>query len=202
MGEGTRMISVACLMPTLPGRDGLRRIAVDSFCRQQYPSDWSVNLYHDINDKITLGAKLNRMIERCDEEYVLLFDDDDWHSPTRVQRQVEPLIDGLQFTGTSQIYYQDGKQAYLYHGDKNWLGGLAFRRSVWNQVQFDDVSVGCDTRWQRAVRELYWDKLCFLDIADSALFVATIHAGNTSPKRTHGPNWTKIDYQKVKEIMS
>jgi Glycosyl transferase family 2 len=97
------------------------------------------------------------MIAGCSEEYIILFDDDDWHSPTRIARQVEPLLHGYELTGTSQVYYEDGKQGYLYKGDGRWLYGMAFKRSLWERLKFEDVSIGCDTRWQRALKTPWYD---------------------------------------------
>ena len=187
------MTTVAALMPTLPGRDELRQRAIESYQRQIYPLFWRVRLYQDTDPEPTLGAKLNRMIAAaCDEDYIVLIDDDDWHSPTRVFRQVAPLLQGYELTGTSKIYYQDGKEAWLYSGDGSWLGGMAFTRAAWNRLPFEDVSIGCDTRWQRTLQPKS------LDLADPALFVATVHSGNTSPKRVFsGPCWKKVDFTKV-----
>jgi len=113
-GKETGMISVACLMPTLPNRTELRERAIASLYKQVYPADWKVTVYQDIDPKPTLGAKLNAMVAACTEEYITLTDDDDWHSPARVRRQVEPLLLGFELTGTSAIFYQDiGQCAFL-----------------------------------------------------------------------------------------
>src|SRR5882724_1020004 len=127
------MTSVALLMPTLPDRAELRARAVASLDTQVYPADWQVTVHQDIDPHPTLGAKINRMIANTTAEFVVLTDDDDFHSPTRVQRQVEPLLRGYELTGTSKIYYRDIKtgKAYLYSGDPaEWLGGMAFKRSL------------------------------------------------------------------------
>lgn len=190
------MISVAVLMPTLPGRDDLRSRALASYDKQHLPSEWNVDLFIDDDRTLTLGAKLNAMIAALpvEYEYICLLDDDDWHSRDRIARQIEPLLCGYELTGTSKIYYQDGKEAWLYTGDGTWLGGMAFKRSLWERLKFEDVSIGCDNRWQTALKPSQ------LDLADPALFIASIHPGNTSPKVTAGPQWKQVDFNMVTEM--
>lgn len=194
------MTTVAILMPTLPGRDALRERAVASLYKQVHPADWTVTVYQDIDPKPTLGAKLNAMIEKCTEDYIVLCDDDDWHSPARVRRQVEPLLNGYELTGTSTIYYIDerDKQAYLYkHKPATpnllWLGGMAFTRTLWQRQPFEDWTKGVDTRWQRSLKPKSFD------LADPTLFICNIHATNASPKS--GAGWPKVDYEMVKGLM-
>jgi glycosyltransferase involved in cell wall biosynthesis len=187
-------VNVAVLMPTLPGRTDLRSRALASYHTQYLPSEWNVSLYVDADPVLTLGGKLNRMIANCSEEYIILLDDDDWHSRDRIARQVEPLLRGYDVSGTSQIYYQDGKEAWLYKGDGTWLGGMAFKRSLWERLKFEDLSIGCDTRWQKSLM----GTAKFYDLEDPTLFIALIHAGNTSKKVVSGPNWKQVDYSVVK----
>jgi hypothetical protein len=184
-------------MPTTSSRNAFRLRAVECFQQQQYPADWHVNLIIDEHETDSLGTKLNRMIASSDADYFITWDDDDWHSPTRVQRQVEPLLQGYEVSGTSQIYYQDGKEGFLYSGKPEvWLGGLAFRREVWECTPFEDVSAGVDNHWLRkniSAATRY-------DVADPALFIATIHANNTCRKHTAG--WRKVDIRMLQEMMN
>lgn len=183
------MISVACLMPTMLGREQLFARAVKTFVLQEYPKDWNVSIVVD-PDEGTLGAKLNRMIEANPADFYVLLDDDDEHSPTRVQRQVEPLLRGYELTGTSKIFYKDIKtgKSYLYSGNPaEWLGGMAFKRGLWERLKFEDRTKGVDTIWQRALKPL-----C-LDIADPALFIAGIHDTNSGGKKdVTGQHWSQV----------
>lgn len=171
-------------MPTLPGRDKLRERALNSFHEQQVPDDWEVTIYQDITPKpTTLGKKLNTMMAACDEPYIVLLDDDDWHSPSRVRRQVEPLLGDYDYTGTSKIYYHDvGKDiGWLYSGNARvWLGGMAFRRTLWDKYHFQDITQGVDTFWQQYVQKEF--KAKWFDINDPALFIAAMWSGNACPK--------------------
>lgn len=177
------MISVDLLMPTLPGRETFRQRAIESLMAQVYPDGWIITVHQDIDDG-TLGAKINRLMEKTSAPYAVLTDDDDFHGPTRIQRQVVPLINGFDYSGTSQIYYHDTitDEGWLYKGiAKMWLGGLAFTRALWEKKRFQDITIGTDTRWQAAVQAEH--KAKYFDVCDPALFIASIHSGNSSPKK-------------------
>jgi len=194
-------IRVDCLMPTLPARDALRQRAIASFTQQAVPEDWQVSLSIDADTEKTLGEKINRMVERSRADFFVLMDDDDWHSRTRVFEQVSPLAFGRDsaqfsdaslkypdFTGTSLLYYFDARsnEAHLYRGDGDWLGGLAFKRAVWERCKFQPTTHGVDYLWQRHSRGKK------LDLANPRLFVAGLHANNTCPKCVTGHNWSKF----------
>lgn len=116
-------------------------------------------------------------------------------SPERVYRQVGPMVDAeATLTGTSKIYYHNGQQGFLYSGNpQQWLGSIAFKRCLWERREFEDHSKGVDNRWQRMVKPVIYD------VDDPALFIATIHPGNTCRKNTAG--WKKVDYQMLVNIM-
>jgi hypothetical protein len=178
-------------MPTLrtAARDRLRPRAVNSFLLQDIPEGWEVELHTDCDEHLTLGAKLNRMVARSRADYFVLLDDDDWHDRRRVLRQVEELVTcNADYSGTSKIYYFEERtgQAYLYDGNGDWLGGLAFTREIWQRCKFLDKTKGVDYLWQ---------KMCggiSSDICDPRLFVASIHAENTCPKYTASEHWKKL----------
>jgi len=180
---------IDCLMPTLPGREAMREIAIKSFGLQEIPEGWQVSLVIDHNESETLGAKLNRMVAKSSADFLVLLDDDDWHHPYRVMKQVRPLLsESAELTGTSKIFYFDRarRSAWLYSGSGNWLGGMAFTRQLWDRCHFDDVSAGVDTRWQKR------SKAKLLDLANPALFVAGIHERNTCWKNTSGREWREV----------
>jgi hypothetical protein len=177
---------VTCIMPTTSRRATFRPRAVECFQRQQYPSDWRVNLIIDEHESDSLGKKLNRMIASSDADYFITWDDDDWHSPHRVERQIVPLLNGFDLSGTSEIAYVDDRTntAWLYQGNpRHWLGGIAFQRALWERLWFEDKSWGVDNRWQTRLRSTSK----FFDLADPTLFIASIHDGNTCHKNPSGP---------------
>jgi hypothetical protein len=182
------MLMIDCLMPTLPGREELRKRAIQSFVMQNLPDNWQVSLKTDPDPRPSLGAKLNTMVRRSVADIFVLLDDDDWHHPSRVAAQVIPLIEGAEISGTSQIYYFDAARnsAWLYAGNGDWLGGLAFTREAWERCPFEDFSSGVDYRWQKRSKS----KKC--DLALPSLFVAGLHARNTCPKNVFGPRWSPV----------
>ncbi|MCU1299657.1 MAG: glycosyl transferase family 2 [Acidobacteriaceae bacterium] len=150
-------VKVCCLMATQPGREKFRPQALESFCSQVYPAGWVVQLLVDADPHLTLGAKLNRMAVSTTADYLVTWDDDDLHSVTRVQRQIEPLLDGYDYSWTSTIHYHDlvTDDHWIYQGQpKFWLGGLAFRRTRWEKQKFLDITIGCDTRWEQSAQRI------------------------------------------------
>jgi hypothetical protein len=193
---GTMSVTVWALMPTLPGRDELRDLALNAFYKQVYPKSWDVTIMIDGDPNLTLGAKINRMMERIATEltcdFVVLVDDDDLHHPTRIQRQIQPLIDNpnVLMTGTSQIVFRDTRnnEVWRYTGTSDmWIGGLAFTAGAWKAHRFEDLGAGCDTRWQKQ-----FAPQARLDLQDDSLMLCAIHANNTSKKYTVGQQWQRL----------
>jgi glycosyltransferase involved in cell wall biosynthesis len=205
-------IRVACLMLTADRRRFIPR-AIRCFLEQQYPADWTVNLYviddgsdriadlipeHDrihyetMAGKSSIGAKLNFACNQHPADFYITFDDDDFHSPTRIVRQIEPLIVDFELSGTSKIFYHDLEtdEGWVYSGWPHlFLGGMAFRRELWERQRFENKSVGVDTHWQQACTKA---GAKWFDLADPALLVATKHADNSCPKNTaNNRNWKR-----------
>ena len=188
-------MTVFALMPTLPGREEMRQKAIDSIHRQSYPNSWDVVLLMDADPDLTLGAKLNKMLDSISNlpaDHIILVDDDDLHHPTRVARQIQPLIDNpnLLMTGTSVIVFRDTRnnEVWRYTGTSDmWIGGLAFTAGAWKAHRFEDLGAGCDTRWQKQ-----FSAQARLDLQDDSLMLCAIHANNTSKKYTVGQQWQRL----------
>jgi glycosyltransferase involved in cell wall biosynthesis len=188
-------MTVFALMPTLPGREEMRQKAIDSIHRQSYPNSWDVVLLMDADPDLTLGAKLNKMLDSISNlpaDHIILVDDDDLHHPTRVARQIRPLIDNpnLLMTGTSVIVFRDTRnnEVWRYTGTSDmWIGGLAFTAGAWKAHRFEDLGAGCDTRWQKQ-----FSSQARLDLQDDSLMLCAIHANNTSTKYTVGQQWQRL----------
>jgi hypothetical protein len=65
---------------------------------------------------------------------------------------------------------------------------LCYTKAFWRSNPFPDIHVGEDTRfvWSDRVRHL-------LALENRPFLIATIHAGNTSPKQTHDCRWRARD---------
>lgn len=189
------MISIDCLMPSMPGREAMRRRAAASFAVQELPAGWHASLSIDLDSYESYGSKLNEMISRSKADFFVLLDDDDWHSRDRVYAQIRPIVDGVaDITGTSKIYYFDEatSAAWLFDGDGRWIGGMAFHRGVWERSKFENMNCGVDYLWQTRLVRLQHSRTRLVDLASAGLFVAGIHAGNTCQKMTSGDNWRRI----------
>ena len=177
-------------MATTPARKHFWPRALESFRQQQFLSDWQVELVIDEHETNTLGRKLNAMAARCSSEFLLVWDDDDFYLPTRIAKQIQPLVDNpaLLVTGTSRIVYRDETgRAFRYSGNGSWIGAIAFRRTAWERVKFEDVSPGVDYRWLKNFKPE--EKF---DLKDDSLFLATIHSQNTCPKQPSGREWKEL----------
>jgi hypothetical protein len=189
------VITVACLMPTIPQHAGFLEKATKSFYAQIYPKTWDVLLHVDGDPQPSLGTKINCMVKTCLDvtavDFFVLMDSDDHHHPTRVQRQVEPMIDNqkLLMTGTSVLVYRNTNgEVWQYAGrNSSWIGGLAFSVRAWKRYQFENISPGVDTSWQKK-----FAPDTRLDLRDESLMLCSIHSANTCRKTTAGREWMQL----------
>jgi ADP-heptose:LPS heptosyltransferase/SAM-dependent methyltransferase len=203
---------VSCIMPTA-NRRAFVPAAIACFLGQDYPERELLILddgtdcvrdlvpadprirYVPLSAPMPLGAKRNRACELAGGDLIVHWDDDDWYPPDRITRQADALLRrGGDLCGSSKLYFRDAAARraweYEYRCAKGWVAGstLAYRKSSWAQNRFRDIQVGEDSFfvWGRGAGQL-------IDLADSALCVATIHETNTSPKRPTGALWRAID---------
>jgi hypothetical protein len=151
------------------------------------PDDPRIRYVREVRRR-PLGDKRNRLCELARGEILLHWDDDDWHAPDRIARQVA-AIDAhcADICGLDRVTFlsDDGASAwdYVYRGRQRWVcgGSMAYRRDFWKRHPFPALRSGEDTRW---VFSAATASVHAMDAPD--LFVARVHAGNTSPKRTQG----------------
>ncbi|HYI96161.1 MAG TPA: glycosyltransferase [Bryobacteraceae bacterium] len=210
---------VSCIMPTYNRRrfipDALR-----CFAHQDYPNLELIILddgtdpiadlipedprirYWRLQGKVTVGEKRNQACELAAGEFIIHWDDDDWYSPSRVRRQIEPLLAKRgAVTGTSTLFYydRDRNQAfrYEYHGPVcAWLGGLAYSKSLWERQRFEPIQVSEDVRFLAHV-----PPALRFDIRDPALMIAAIHSENVSAKVTTGDFWKPEPVERVRPLI-
>jgi ADP-heptose:LPS heptosyltransferase len=96
-----------------------------------------------------------------------------------------------QVAGQGWEYVQPGSAS-------RWVCGatLCYRKSFWENHRFPDVKIGEDTRFVLSARGA---RIGVLD--DNRFFVARIHAGNTSPKGTHGGRWQECPIETMRSIV-
>ena len=79
-----------------------------------------------------------------------------------------------------------------------WLAGgtFCYRRELWERNAFPDLDVGEDNRfvWSKEAKRL-------LALPDNSFYVARIHDGNTSTKRTTGSRWQPHPVEPLRKMV-
>lgn len=156
------------------------------------PGDPRIRYFREETRRV-IGDKRNRLCELARGDIVVHWDDDDWHAPERLDRQVAALEQsGADIVGLDRIAFlsDDGAQAWDYRwgGRQSWVYGasLAYRRDYWRRRRFPALRTGEDTRFVLDARDAH---IHVMDETD--WLVARVHGGNTSPKRTRGGYWSE-----------
>lgn len=167
------------------------------------PADPRIRYFRETRRR-ALGDKRNRLCELARGEILLHWDDDDWHAPDRIARQVGAIdAHGADICGLARVIFlaDDGESAwdYVYRGRERWVcgGSMAYRRAFWERHRFPALRSGEDTRW------VFSAAAASVHVMDSTdIFVARIHAGNTSPKRTRGGFYHPRDPAPVRDMVA
>ncbi len=216
---------VSCLMNT---RNRRRFVpgAIRCFLAQTYPGlellvlddgeDHVVDLvpkdprirYRRTTRRLNLGEARNSVAEMAQGEIFVLWDDDDFHPPDRVERQVLPILrGGVEITGTSRAYFFDpdqNEEAWLYQypdvGEYLLGATMVFTRYLWEWRHFPPIAVGEDTTWMTGLRDA---GIKLHDLADPRLYVASIHARNTAPRNPQANSvWSRASVEMVRTLWS
>ena len=212
---------VSCIMPTYNRREFIPH-AIKYFQQQDYENkeliiidDGSDNISDLIPDapgirfirleqKITLGAKLNMACLQAQGSIIVNWDDDDWYAPRRLTYQVETLLEKKTgVCGINKLLYYDlrNKKAfqYIYPADqRTWLLGssLCYTKHLWNSNRFADIDVGMDGLF---VWNTSPDNVTVLD--DHSFSVHMIHNNNVSPKQMNGSWWHPHPVEEIQKVM-
>ena len=178
---------VSCVMLTKPGREAMAARALRCYESQTYePRELIVDAGEGC-----VGIKRNRANAKARGAIVAHWDDDDWSAPERLEDQVARLIEsGADATGYRDMYFRDEIRDcwWIYRAKRRdfVLGtSLVYWRRVWEARKFPAFQVGEDNAFIHNRR---------LAEADAGRMMwATIHAGNTSRKKTGPHNWTRVD---------
>jgi glycosyltransferase involved in cell wall biosynthesis len=212
---------VSCIMPTHDRRPFVGR-AVAQFLAQDYPhrelivlddgTDRIADLIPDdprirllrSERRLTIGAKRNLACEAARGDVVMHWDDDDWMAPWRIRYQLAELdASAADVCGLARLYFYDpGARLaweYVYPDTlRGWLAGgtLCYRRALWQAHRFAEIDEGEDTRFVWNLRGVP-----LLALADHGFYVATIHRGNTSRKRTQERRYHPCPPEVVESVM-
>lgn len=170
---------VSCIMPTRGRADYVAR-AVHYLARQDYAQHELIIVADseaDVPDAVrgqpgvsvllagarrSIGAKRNLACQHAHGEFIVHWDDDDWYAPTRLSRQLAPLLRReAEVCGLGDELYLDLAQwtfwrcspalhrrmyAYDVFG-----GSLAYRRRLWAEgLRYPDVSLAEDAAFLNA----------------------------------------------------
>jgi glycosyltransferase involved in cell wall biosynthesis len=138
------------------------------------------------------GAKRNMACAHASGEIIVHMDDDDYYASDWVSLSVDRLLaTGADIVGLASLYFlQEGGAAFRYDypaGVKPWVAGatMCYRRSVWEAGPFQPLLTGEDNAFclehPKIKPHAYLDR-----------FVATIHAGNTSPRKLDNERFKKV----------
>jgi len=197
---------VSCIMPTHNRRRFVPR-AIAYFLRQDHPrkelviiddgTDGVADLvpplpsirYHRADRRMVLGEARNLACEIASGGVIAHWDDDDWHAPDRLSRQVRQLESGrIDLCGMTSLLYYDpaGERAWRFTWPPRlhrWLAGqsLCYRRELWERSPFPAFAIGEDSSfvWRSATRSV-----ARTTPGDSV--VALVHPGNTVAKTSRG----------------
>jgi glycosyltransferase involved in cell wall biosynthesis len=208
-------------MPTYNRRSFIPN-AIRYFLRQEYPNKELIVIddgtdsiedlipavenirYYRLENKKTLGAKLNMACEYAAGNIIAHWDDDDWYAPRRLQYQFEELSKGnKELCGINNLLYFDLRThkalQYIYPSNHRvWLIGssLFYQKDLWSTRRFADIDVGMDGLFVWSVPPERIEVL-----TDSSYAVHMIHDHNISPKKTDGLWWHTIPVDQIQEIL-
>ena len=212
---------VSCVMPTFD-RHRFVPDAIENFRLQTYadrelvivddgtnpvrdlvPDDPRIR-YVRLDQRLTTGAKRNVACRHATGELIVHWDDDDWSAPERIEIQVRAIVEsGADVCGQRELlFYEPATNRgwrYRYpERSRPWVAGgtMCYPREVWAHHPFPDVRQGEDTQFIWSRRGLRVEPLARQD-----LYVATIHRGNTSAKRTSGRRWTSVPVTSIRSVL-
>ena len=180
--------------------------------------------YVRLERRQTVGAKRNIACRLAKGDVIVHWDDDDWMADWRLTYQVARLLEsGADLCGLDRLLFLDVAKGdgwqYVYPrggrtnphpgpfpggegvtGGKGarWLAGgtLCYRRELWARNPFPDLDVGEDNRfvWSKEAKRM-------VALPDNSFYVAMIHGGNTSPKRTTGSRWQRHPVEPLRKML-
>jgi glycosyltransferase involved in cell wall biosynthesis len=167
------------------------------------PDDPRIRYLHQEHTS-TLGAKRNMACQQAQGNIIAHWDDDDWMASWRLRYQVDTLLqEHADICGLDRLFFYDpaSHQAWQYvypHRNRPWLAGgtLCYTKACWQGNPFPHVNVGEDTRfvWGPRAQKL-------VALRNSAFYVAVVHPGNTSPKRTQGAWWHACPSTEIQDLL-
>jgi len=136
---------------------------------------------------LSLGMLRNRGVNASEGDIIVHFDDDDWHAPDRVERQVVPFLvrPQLELVATDDYYIGlFNRDPVLACKSVTWGldrfasgGSFAYRKRAWRHSPFANIPSGEDYLFARRIREV---KGLMVNLRDPDLFICVRHGKNTA----------------------
>lgn len=217
--EGMPLVS--CIMPTCDRRTFVTR-AIRYFLDQDYPNKELIVVddgvgavgdlltadprlrYFRLPHRATVGAKRNLACEQAAGSLIAHWDDDDWHAPRRLRKQVEAMQRaGADLCGLRTLLFYDtrtgGGWRYTHpESHRPWLAGssLLYTRAFWANHRFPPTNIGEDSQF---VAQAVPGRL--VSLPDFTVHVGIIHDQNVSPKHTGGAWWQPHPVEDIGQVM-
>lgn len=100
------------------------------------------------DDSISLGMARNEAVAKCNGEYIITWDDDDWYREFRIMYQYQSLRTAPQKREacilTNVILYDKVKDNAFYSGTNDWAGTLLCKKEIVLQYPYLDDNVAED----------------------------------------------------------
>jgi hypothetical protein len=210
---------VSCIMPTRD-RPGWVRRSLELYARQDYPRRELIVVddgnepvgdlvraaapatrYIRLRHRRSLGEKRNVACRAACGSVVAHWDDDDWYAPHRLGYQVSELgrSDAAACGLRRSVHVEVPSGRVWTHsfprGPQLVGSSLCYRRDVWERHRFEAVDAGEDTRWLAGLGQPV------LALSDYTIVVASVHAGNTTPRRRAGVRWRSEEPAVARRIL-
>jgi glycosyltransferase involved in cell wall biosynthesis len=211
---------VTCIMPTA-NRRRFVPCAIDYFQRQSYPARELIVLddgedsvqdlvpssdqirYVRLTNRRSLGAKRNLACELASGEIIAHWDDDDWMADWRLAYQVAALSKrSAALCGLSQLLFSEPRngRAWVYACSRPgaWVAGgtMCYHKALWRRFPFPELTEGEDTCFVMGIPDEW-----VMSLENNRFYVATVHAGNTSPKHTTDVYWKPITSAEIETLI-
>lgn len=182
--------AIRCFQQQTYPRRELLILADGDDVRDLVPPDERIRLVH-LEEGRTIGEKRNHGIGLAAGAIIAHWDDDDWSAPERLEDQVFRLVEsGKAVTGYHTMAFTNGNRSWRYAGSPNYAIGtsLCFRREWWQAHPFPAKQIFEDGDFVSAAHQA--DQLISVDAGER--MVATVHPGNTSPRRLNESPWERL----------
>lgn len=196
---------VSCLMPTY-NRRRFVPAAIKCFLNQSYEGlselvilgdgeyvgdlvpDLASVRYEWSHERSSLGAKRNRLVEMARGEIFLMWDDDDYHGPDRVRRQVEfmignPLLGACFLKNTLAVDLENDIAAVC---SARFDATIAFRRNYFDLGSFcEEDKIGSGSRFYQSK-----PKHLVGEIEAERDYICVRHGDHKTTCSMRGPYWS------------